>query len=67
MVMHATAWRNAHDLAVRKRFVLLTFEHRPFAIGKLVNGTVKNFYQSLRVLVGLQFSISILKSNPKGC
>lgn len=33
-----------------KRFVLLTFEHKPFAIGKLVNGTVKNFYpKGLRV------------------
>ncbi|WBS99764.1 RsmF rRNA methyltransferase first C-terminal domain-containing protein [Lacticaseibacillus paracasei] len=33
-----------------KRFVLLTFEHKPFAIGKLVNGTIKNYYpKGLRV------------------
>ncbi|HAJ54182.1 MAG TPA: RNA methyltransferase, partial [Lactobacillus sp.] len=36
--------------AAGKRFVLLTFEHKPFAIGKLVNGTIKNFYpKGLRV------------------
>ncbi|MDG3060742.1 RsmF rRNA methyltransferase first C-terminal domain-containing protein [Lacticaseibacillus casei] len=37
-------------IATGKRFVLLTFEHKPFAIGKLVNGTIKNFYpKGLRV------------------